>query len=133
MPSYAPSLSNLNQPNLISSPILQARTSAMSTLSPVKPIVDVDIRPGGYAIVTITKEPVNSLDLDAWVQLEQALDQLEADPSVSGVIFASGLKRDVFSAGNDIMELYAPKVRGRLALFTGTVPRQGILCLYPCH
>lgn len=74
------------------------------------PVVHVDIRPGGYAIVTLTKEPVNSLDLDAWQQLEQALTGLEQDPSVSGVIFASGLKRDVFSAGNDIMELYSPKV-----------------------
>jgi len=73
-------------------------------------VVHVDVRPGGYAIVTLTKEPVNSLDLDAWQQLEQALDRLEQDPSVSGVIFASGLKRDVFSAGNDIMELHAPKV-----------------------
>ena len=98
----------------------------MSTQSPAKPIVDVDIRPGGYAVVTITKEPVNSLDLDAWVQLEQALDQLEADPSVSGVIFASGLKRDVFSAGNDIMELYAPKVRGKPLQTTVMVPRSDI-------
>lgn len=28
---------------------------------------------------------------------------------VQGVVFSSGLKRDVFSAGNDIMELYAPR------------------------
>ena len=26
-----------------------------------------------------------------------------------GVIFASGLDRDVFTAGNDIKELYAPR------------------------
>ena len=84
--------------------------SSSSAAAP-KSVVDVDIRPGGYAIVTLTKEPVNSLDLDAWQQLEGALDRLEGDPSVSGVIFASGLKRDVFSAGNDILELYAPKVR----------------------
>lgn len=60
-------------------------------------MVDVDIRPGGYAIVTLSKEPVNSLDLAAWQALERALDRLEADPSVTGAIFASGLKRDVFS------------------------------------
>ena len=29
--------------------------------------------------------------------------------AVRGVIFASGLKRDVFTAGNDIKELYAPQ------------------------
>ena len=28
---------------------------------------------------------------------------------VHGVIFASGLRRSVFTAGNDIAELYAPK------------------------
>jgi hypothetical protein len=29
--------------------------------------------------------------------------------TVRGVIFASGLQREVFTAGNDIKELYAPK------------------------
>ena len=29
--------------------------------------------------------------------------------SVRGVIFCSGLKKDIFTAGNDIMELYAPR------------------------
>ena len=29
-------------------------------------------------------------------------------PQVRGVVFCSGLKRDVFTAGNDINELYAP-------------------------
>lgn len=36
------------------------------------------------------------------------MQQLEADSRVKGVIFASGLKRDVFTAGNDLKELYAP-------------------------
>ena len=36
--------------------------------------------------------------------------------AVRGVIFASGLKRDVFTAGNDIRELYAPQTsRARCA------------------
>lgn len=69
----------------------------------------MDIRPGGYAVLTIKKEPVNSLDLGMWVALEAALDALEADKSVSGLILISGLQRDVFSAGNDLLELYAPK------------------------
>ena len=37
--------------------------------------------------------------------LEAVLCQQE----VRGVIFASGLKREVFTAGNDIKELYAPQ------------------------
>ncbi|GAX72781.1 hypothetical protein CEUSTIGMA_g237.t1 [Chlamydomonas eustigma] len=81
----------------------------MSTNPFYSPVVSLDIRPGGYAVLTLQKEPVNSLDLSAWQALEAALDQLEADSSISGVIFASGLKRDVFSAGNDLMELYAPR------------------------
>ncbi|BDA42694.1 Enoyl-CoA delta isomerase 1, mitochondrial [Coccomyxa sp. Obi] len=38
-----------------------------------------------------------------------ALQDLEDNQAVRGVIFASGLKRDVFTAGNDIKELYAPQ------------------------
>ena len=63
----------------------------------------------GYVCLTLCREPVNSMNLDLWHQLADALTQLEADKSVRGVIFQSGLKRDVFTAGNDIMELYAPK------------------------
>ena len=48
------------------------------------------------------------MDLSMWEQLTRVLDQLEADPTVRGVIFQSGLQRDVFTAGNDLMELYAP-------------------------
>ena len=40
---------------------------------------------------------------------QAVLDALEADPRVRGLVIASGLKRDVFSAGNDLGELYAPR------------------------
>lgn len=70
--------------------------------------VQVEKRPGGFAVLTLTKEPVNSLNLQCWQQLEAALDSCEADPSISGLVISSGLKRDVFSAGNDLLELYAP-------------------------
>lgn len=84
-------------------------SSTSTAASAAAVIVQVERRPGGYAILTLCKEPVNSLDLEAWKQLEAALDDLEADPSVSGLIIASGLAKDVFSAGNDLLELYAPK------------------------
>ncbi len=71
--------------------------------------VTIEKKSGGYAILTINREPVNSMNLDLWRQLATALDALEADPSVRGVIFQSGLKKDVFTAGNDLMELYAPQ------------------------
>ena len=49
------------------------------------------------------------MDLAMWRGLDAALQSLEADPSVVAVVFTSGLRRDVFSAGNDLLELYAPK------------------------
>jgi 3,2-trans-enoyl-CoA isomerase len=71
--------------------------------------ISLDRKPEGYVVLTIAREPVNSMNLDLWQQLSQALEQLEADSSVRGLIFQSGLKRDVFTAGNDINELFAPK------------------------
>lgn len=71
--------------------------------------VSIDKSKPGYAIVTIAKEPVNSLDLHLWTALRDALASLEADPSIQAVIFTSGLKKDVFTAGNDLLELYAPR------------------------
>ncbi|KAJ9534942.1 hypothetical protein QJQ45_029607 [Haematococcus lacustris] len=70
------------------------------------------VRREGYAVLAMAKEPVNSLNLDMWRELEAALDGLEADTSCQGVIITSALKRDVFSAGNDIMELFAPRTSG---------------------
>ena len=63
---------------------------------------------GGYAVVTLAREPVNIMDTALWRQLTAVLDAAEADPRVRGVVFQSGLRRDVFTAGNDLGELYAP-------------------------
>jgi len=38
----------------------------------------------------------------------QILDECEASPQIRGIIFSSGLKRNVFTAGNDLNSLYAP-------------------------
>ncbi|KAG2487941.1 hypothetical protein HYH03_013520 [Edaphochlamys debaryana] len=74
------------------------------------PFVTVRTDPAsGIAVLTMAKEPVNSMDYAMWAGLDSALSSLEADPSVKAVVFSSGLKRDVFSAGNDLLELYAPK------------------------
>ncbi|KDD76904.1 enoyl-CoA hydratase/isomerase [Helicosporidium sp. ATCC 50920] len=73
-----------------------------------KQLVTVDIRPGNYAVLTIASEPVNSLSLPLWEAFMGALESLEANPAVRGVIIQSGLQRDVFTAGNDMKELYAP-------------------------
>jgi 3,2-trans-enoyl-CoA isomerase len=65
-------------------------------------------RAGGksYAVVWLGSEPVNSMTLELWTALSDTLDFLEADPKTSGVVFASELKKPIFTAGNDIKELY---------------------------
>lgn len=63
---------------------------------------------GNYAVVTICKEPVNSMDYELWSELGIVLKELEADDKVHGAIFETGLKKDVFTSGNDINELYIP-------------------------
>lgn len=52
-----------------------------------------------YAIITLQREPVNTMNLQFWEQLTSILDDLEADRTMDGIIFTSGLKRDVFTAG----------------------------------
>lgn len=71
--------------------------------------VRVDKQPGGFAILSLCKEPANTFDHNLWQQLSDAIVQCEDDQDVRGVIITSGLKRDIFSAGNDINALYAPK------------------------
>lgn len=62
-----------------------------------------------YAIVWLGSEPVNSMTLELWSALRDTLAALEGDAKTSGVVFASELRKPVFTAGNDIGELYAKK------------------------
>ena len=71
--------------------------------------VQVEVKEGGYAILTIAREPVNSMNLELWKELANKLAELEGNPDIHGLILESGLKKDVFTAGNDINELFAPK------------------------
>jgi 3,2-trans-enoyl-CoA isomerase len=61
-----------------------------------------------YAIVGLKSEPVNALNLNVWTALTKTLETLENDKSVRGMIISSNLERDIFTAGNDLNELYAP-------------------------
>ena len=76
----------------------------------------------GIVVLTLAREPVNTMDTALWGELGRALAGLEAahaagsnrrssSPSLPyprAVVIESGLQRDVFTAGNDISELYAP-------------------------
>lgn len=70
--------------------------------------VSVTKEAGNLAVVTLAKEPVNSMDLAFWQELLKTFEGLESDPEVRAVVFRSGLRRSVFTAGLDLRELYAP-------------------------
>jgi len=69
--------------------------------------VDVQVR-SNYAVIALGSEPVNSLGVTMWKELIAALDQCENDPKIRGIIFHSALTKNIFTAGNDLKELYAP-------------------------
>lgn len=66
------------------------------------------------ARLVLAREPVNTMDAALWGELASALDEVEAARAAGGpaapraLIISSGLARDVFTAGNDVRELYAP-------------------------
>jgi Delta3-Delta2-enoyl-CoA isomerase len=61
-----------------------------------------------FTIVWMIRNPVNTMNVVMWDELNRALQYVEADASKKGIAFMSGVPKDVFTAGNDIMELYAP-------------------------
>lgn len=60
-----------------------------------------------YAVISLDKPPVNSMNAEFWSQLHKAFTTLPK--GTRAVIFKSNLQKDLFTAGNDINELYAPK------------------------
>ena len=47
------------------------------------------------------------MNLDLWSDLLAAIDACEKNRKIRGIIIASGLEKDIFTAGNDIKELYS--------------------------
>mmetsp|Transcript_43209 Transcript_43209/g.100118 ORF Transcript_43209/g.100118 Transcript_43209/m.100118 type:complete len:267 (-) Transcript_43209:300-1100(-) len=87
-------------------------------------VISVEVSADGVGIVTFSKEPVNTMDFSFWQELLAAFEGLEANPQVRAVIFRSGLKRDVFTAGLDVNELYAPNSsKERLFQFWGLLSK----------
>jgi len=83
-----------------------AAASGASTFPPKLETVQIEVK-GNYAIVTLNRPPVNGMNLTVWSDLLSALDALEKQKSIRGAVFASGLAKDIFTAGNDLRELYA--------------------------
>ena len=70
------------------------------------------------ATITLCREPVNGMNRKVWSELLTALDQCESDSTIRACVFESGLVKDVFTAGNDINELYAKATtREKFGLF----------------
>lgn len=61
-----------------------------------------------FTIIWMIRNPVNTMNTEMWDELMRALQHVESDPRKKGIAFLSGVSKDVFTAGNDIMELYAP-------------------------
>lgn len=92
-----------------------------------KPYADSSI-----AVLTLEKEPVNSMNLAFWKSLLAAFEQVNADDTVRCIIFQSGLKKNVFTAGLDFLELYAPKTtEKKLYEFWGTLSKC-LTSIYGC-
>ena len=81
-------------------------------------MITTEKRPGGIAVIRLAKEPVNSMDTKFWYTLRQHIDDVEKDPSCRALLLLSDLKKNVFTAGNDLNELYAPKSSPYLSLLS---------------
>eukprot|EP00746_Dinoflagellata_sp_MGD_P003314 gnl/MRDRNA2_/MRDRNA2_106438_c0_seq1.p1 gnl/MRDRNA2_/MRDRNA2_106438_c0~~gnl/MRDRNA2_/MRDRNA2_106438_c0_seq1.p1 ORF type:complete len:294 (+),score=70.97 gnl/MRDRNA2_/MRDRNA2_106438_c0_seq1:80-883(+) len=88
------------------------------------PGVSVEKHDGGIAVISLAKEPVNSMDLTFWEELLAAFDSCEDDKAVRAVVFHSALKKNVFTAGLDLKELFAPTTsKDRLLKFWATLSK----------
>ncbi len=63
---------------------------------------------GAYVVLNLGRKPVNSMNQTFWTDLTEVLNVLEKDKSVRGLIIRSSLDKPVFTAGNDVNELFAP-------------------------
>ena len=71
--------------------------------------VSVSYASPSISIISLHSEPANAMDVQFWTALRDALESVESNPTARACIFLSRLKRDIFTAGNDIKELYAPE------------------------
>ncbi|CAD7956999.1 unnamed protein product [Amoebophrya sp. A25] len=62
----------------------------------------------GLSLVTFQSEPVNAMTLAFWESLTTVLEKLIKDDNVKGIMFRSGLQKNVFTAGLSIEELHVP-------------------------
>jgi 3,2-trans-enoyl-CoA isomerase len=86
------------------SPICCRTLTTTSSPPPLKEQFFIETK-SNYAILSLNRAPVNSLNLDFLTSLNIQLDKLEENKSIDGVILTSNIP-NIFSAGLDIMEMY---------------------------
>ncbi len=80
--------------------------------------ITVELRPPA-ARITLNNPPLNVIDIPMMEELRAALEQIEARPEISVIVFA-GSER-AFSSGVDIAAHTPDKVRGMLADFHSVI------------
>lgn len=88
---------------------------AETQLSP-KPFVTTTISPDKVAHLVLARKPVNTLNRVLWRSIRETIQELEENwypHRVQCLVISSGLSRPVFSAGNDLGELYNGGGKGR--------------------
>ncbi len=85
-------------------------------------------KPGGIAIVTLNRAPVNALSPALLMEFGALMDQLAADDAVRAVVIRSAFK--VFSAGLDLKEAQGFDLAAQRAVVEGL--NTGFLRLFAC-
>ena len=69
----------------------------MADGSPAAKTISSEMSESAPYVVTITlaKEPVNSMSLEFWRELEQEVQAAHENPKVRAILFQSGLKKNV--------------------------------------
>ncbi len=84
------------------------------------------------AQLALRRAPVNALSLELWGELERALCYMERlfPAHTRALVLCSGLRRAVFTAGNDLRELHAPSTTRRRFLAFWATSARAITRLY---
>mmetsp|Transcript_2336 Transcript_2336/g.5558 ORF Transcript_2336/g.5558 Transcript_2336/m.5558 type:complete len:294 (-) Transcript_2336:567-1448(-) len=103
----AMALRGLSRCTLAPGPALLARS--VRHFSSEGGLVSIEKLPSNakIAVVKMARAPVNSFNLPLAQELHNAIDTLEQDPTVQGMILTSSCNK-IFSAGLDLMVLYKP-------------------------
>ncbi|KDO31959.1 hypothetical protein SPRG_03174 [Saprolegnia parasitica CBS 223.65] len=94
---------------------LRLRLRGARAMSSAPPSLVTVEKKDGFAILRLNRPPVNSLSMELLLAIDEAIQALEKDKTVKGMILSSTNPK-IFSGGLDIMEMYQPQTK-RLGQF----------------